>query len=415
MIENFKRETVYSKKNSIFLKFIPWLFIISLIFNYYLRSSVLPSFVAYFNLLLITTILIYILMNIKKINIRIIVILILILLIITSNNTTTYGTVTTIETLQSVLYLIFPLIIFCINIDEFEYLDFLYKFLKIFNRFMFFIFFLMIIDFFSTGEFFRQYSNFFPDFYPFYQKNTQGIVRYPSILGHQLITKTFFLLYFSLNFAYGKITQRYISNPILVICISVIAITLTGSKSGIVLLFVLIAYLNMKSRNFIILITVIIGTILLYYIGIFDSLLSRFLNTSLTTGRLEAWNQINYLLPPIKWFSGYGDLFFNNLKYFIKDYVITAAFEFPFITLIYMYGIIFTIFFYSIVFLSIILAAMRLEDKTILVAYLIFFVDINTYNQIVFNPDMVGLIILINFIFYTLIKSSNLKGDNLKI
>lgn len=400
------------KKDEVFARIFSFIFILSILVNYYLRSSIFISMFAYINILTFCFIIFYFLLNIKNVNVNILFIILLSIIIFISNKISIYGYDGFISTFQSILFLISPLLFFAVKHQSQNFSKFLSIFLRSFNIFILVVFILMIFDFLSSYQFYKIYISFFPKFSPFYQKGIGSLNRVPSIIGHQLITKTFFLLYFLLNFLYKKKSGIYISNPILIIFVSIIGITLTGSKTGIVLLLVALGYLNLQNRNFFILLSSILFILVFYYVGVFDSIIDRFLNTTLTTGRLKAWDQVKYGLPPIKFFYGYGDLFFYNLKYFYTETVITASFEFPFVSLTYMYGLLFTILFYFELFILPIIYFFKSKNIVVLFSYLLLVVDFNTYNQIVFNPDFVAYIVMINYLFFALSNMNKKENNN---
>lgn len=228
-----------------------------------------------------------------------------------------------------------------------------------------------------------------------------GTKRLYSYMGHPLFNTQLYLMFYILNMIHGRYIKKILPTSLIVI-ISALGIALTMSKSGMIL-FILCLLLIQQNKSKLINITIItIGLILAFQIGIFDNTIARFTG-SLTTGRsekaleLQMWN-----IYPIKFFTGYGLDF--AFKYNSIINWASAAFEYPYKKFALELGILSNILIYINIAVYPMIEVIKSKKYTLVIAFLIMFVDINIYNGLAILGDNMLIWCLFSFIIINLSK-----------
>lgn len=209
-----------------------------------------------------------------------------------------------------------------------------------------------------------------------YATDTEGI-RFYSFFGHPLVNSTLFNAFFIMNTLYNKHHKPLM--PSYACCIiSFISLTFCGSKTG---LFVALAvalitfYQNMKLM--ISLGVIFIGIALS---GLMNNLITRLSHGSLASGRLTMLASLlkdpNY---SFHFLYGYGN-------YVAPEYS-PAAFEFPFVTFSFQYGILFALLVLGIPFLYVTIKLLKKGSVHIWLIWLLLFGQVNTYTCLAQDLD----------------------------
>ena len=232
--------------------------------------------------------------------------------------------------------------------------------------------------------------------------------RLVSYFGHALLTSEMVLVFF----IFHLIDEFYVRKAHKIVFPTIEAVfimALTGSKTGIVLLAVLLLmfYGSKKTIKYIPLISVAIY--LVYRFGIFDAVLSRFMigaeQGDLTTGRLTAFlrlRNVGYL--DFSFFSGHrSDLINSNTT-------LIAALENPVLRWAYRYGIAFAILMSIRVFVLPAVRQAKCNNIRIFICSLVYLVDIMTYDTVCSIGDNMLLYCTVIYILYC---ASSYAADNI--
>ncbi|OCA84625.1 O-antigen ligase family protein [Bacillus sp. FJAT-27986] len=231
------------------------------------------------------------------------------------------------------------------------------------------------------------------------QQSRSGYRLY-SFMGHPLFNTQLYLMFFTLNMIYNNYFQKLLSEKIVVL-IALIGIAMTASKTGFLLIFIAIIFLLYKKSSLKYLVSIFvlftIIAILVTCTDLFANTLSRFAEGSLTTGRAEKWEEVSSLnYFPIKFFIGYG----HGFTFVYNNYIdwASAAFEYPFRMFSLELGVFLTIFIYISIGVYPMLKLIQRRQFYLLMAYLIVFVDVNTYNGLSLTGDYMLVFTLYIFI-----------------
>ena len=118
---------------------------------------------------------------------------------------------------------------------------------------------------------------------------------------------------------------------------------------------------------------------LLYFLGAFDAIITRFSTSSLTTGRLEALQK--YLpsgIEPVRFFSGYGSNVILNSSHPLTK--LRAAFEFPLLMFAHDYGILFAVIHIGGLFAYASWRFIRNKNWSPWLCWSLLFAEVNTFN-----------------------------------
>ena len=209
-------------------------------------------------------------------------------------------------------------------------------------------------------------------------QSTRDVYRMYSFMGHPLFNTQLYLSFFITNMLYCKYYKKILPKS-LVLIISILGIAMTASKSGFILFFVSIILFNgnkIKIKYYFILFT---GVFIAFKLNIFDNIITRFMDGSLTSGRSEIWNTVSMLdMYPIKVFVGYG----NSFTFYYNKLIpwASAAFEYPIRMFSLELGVINAVLIYLCIFIYPMWTLLKEKNIDILLGYIIIFIDINTYN-----------------------------------
>lgn len=290
------------------------------------------------------------------------------------------------------------------------------KLLKYFNFFVYIIFGIYIVDTltnfaimkFLTSTVIPGISNWVP--------NSAGIFsyRFASFMGHYLMNALIYNMFYLLNMCYTRTHGKSIVSTKIVMAISMIGVLSTGSKTGIFIFLVSLFWFNLKgekrTRNFIMLIICIISA---YYIGLFDLVFSRLSNESLTTGRNEVWTMIFAQKElELRFFTGYGESIDSILTNLVGSWHTAIAKEYPFLILIYKFGIINVIGMVYFIVIKPCIKAIKNGNSCIAFSIFMIFVEMNMFNAYLVLTDAVLLFLL--FIMILKLMDSRKVESNLE-
>ncbi len=220
--------------------------------------------------------------------------------------------------------------------------------------------------------------------------------RKPSIMGHYLPTAEVYIIYYVIHyFTRHQFKTMYIVSMI----ISVIGISMTASKGGIVLIIGLILVFNIN--DFKVMLTSLTALGIAYASGLFTAVINRFADGDLTSGRSEMWEYLNKIyndLTPLVYGHGSESTHWLNQKHEWAS----AAFEYPFRAFAYEYGVIFTVLFYILAFVYPCLRLLKEKRFDYLIGYAAVFVYCNTYNGWVLGYDYMFLYCIFTFVVLNL-------------
>lgn len=312
---------------------------------------------------------------------------------------------------SSIVYIVLPL--FFLDAEVLNGIDrkkFITTVLKILNFFVIIIVAIMFCDQISGCAVTRAMAGLFP-YLNNYLPSSSGFLQFRSntYLGHELYNTHFIIMFYMLNMLYrSKFGEAMLDIKIMHI-IGVLGIAFTQSKMGAILLFVAIVYFNYNSRNrFVNTMLVFLGISILYYVGLFDAIISRFQSTSFTTGRLTWLNYLSdYYGLEIRLFGGYGE---NLTSYFISklrgnyseswsQMIVTAAFESPFLIISYRYGLLIAVLLFLKMFFGTFFSIWKAKSRSLLLCYVLMIVQVVAFNQLIYNPDLLCCVLLWNVVF----------------
>lgn len=166
--------------------------------------------------------------------------------------------------------------------------------------------------------------------------------RYVSFYGHPLESVMIYLAFLVWTLILLKTKTRK-TNSILDIAMAFLGIAICGSKSGLLLAAVLVVVCLCGVKNLKYMIGILVIVLLLYYLGVFDMVVHRFV-TSIEMGDLSTTRN-KYVALLIS----NGTLEFNWLSghTFVRETEgMTAALEYPVLSFAFICGILFTILIY---------------------------------------------------------------------
>lgn len=405
----------YNKANKVLV----WMIFFSVfILSYYIRRSMMGS-IADINIIYFFASLILLYLNRKYIDkicffmISFISVWIIIIGYLSGN-------LSIISGIKVLLVIMFPMYIITLELRGKYWFDIITKFIKAYNYFIIILFVIGIIDPIINFRIMKTLGTVLvPELSGLIFANANvNMYRYTSVMGHALVTKELFIIFFLINSCYYyKCKKGLINNKVLTV-ISLIGVLLTSSKVGIVIIIISIIastivttpVFSKKIKSLIITIAFFIIT---YYLGFFDILIKRLLNESLTTGRSEAWNIVqSFDFINIKFFTGYGNTLHNAMAILTDRTIAGAALEYPLRILALQYGLFITV---SIVFVIAIYPIVKLARKKeyyFIFCFILLFIETNTYNGLILKPDN---IIIYNLFIMILMCISNMKRESKQI
>lgn len=317
------------------------------------------------------------------------------------------------NTILSYLNFTIPLFLIPIKLNKDNFRKFFLSFVKVINFAILIITLGGIIDFLFNNIFMDSIVNMMGnDFQRTYLTyRSQDIWRLYSIYGSPLMNVELYLIFYIVNHIKNRyfVRVKFIN---LIKLIAIIGIGLTSSKVGLVLALLTLVLVRGTKKGMT-KTAIYTGGILLFLficlnLGLFNNTLERFSTGSLSTGRSEAWNTFKNLnLYPIKIFSGYGLNFTFELNNIVP--YLSAAFEYPFRMFSLEYGVLQMIFIYSAIAIYPFLYLIKRKHYYLLVALLIVFLDVNTFNGLSLLGDY--MLIFCIYIFLILNSSLYIEGN----
>ncbi|MDJ8953236.1 hypothetical protein [Clostridium perfringens] len=375
------------------------------IFGYTIRVSTIPS-LQYISILFIIGLIGYLYCNRKNISIKN-----LIIVLVFMSSTLISDFINEVSVNQWILYFFMntlSLFILIVNEDKIKMNSLNIKLLiKKFNLFIFIIFGIYLFDLFTSsmimkflsGKFIHSISMWVPQDTPLFNS------RYASYIGHYLYTDFVYLSFYSINTLYNKYFEDYSIKSFYLNIISIVGVISTGSKTGLLVLFLLIIIFNGKKVKTIL--VMIIGVFGLYVLGFFNIVLNRVQTENFSTGRFESWKHILELnVLKINIFHGIGDDFFSYINQFVDFGTSGIITEFPVFCMLFKVGVIG--FCCYMLILLIIPICKLIKKKSIygaLVLALLFFV-MGSYNGLLAYPDTQILYELVIVFTFLIINSS---------
>ncbi|HFD1906508.1 hypothetical protein ACV3US_05625 [Clostridium perfringens] len=191
---------------------------------------------------------------------------------------------------------------------------------------------------------------------------------------------------------------------------------MTASKTGFFLIIISLFLVNNSRKNnkkkFLTYLMIVILVIIIFKIGIFQNVIDRLQNGSLTTGRSEQWEVIKkFNIYPIKFWRGYGNGF--TFKYNEVIPWASAAFEYPFRMFSLELGIFTMINIYFCLLVYPIIRLISRKSFSLVVPFIILFIDVNTYNGLALNGDYMFIFCI--FIFCILNLSKKLRKNKFEL
>ena len=213
----------------------------------------------------------------------------------------------------------------------------------------------------------------------FFPTTVRGMLLDSEIFRAVNIVAWFAILIFYVT---GVLAHRYKvfqGTEIVYTAIAVIAMAITTSKMGIVLILVGILYFNFNRKRIRYIVIMTLVGYATYSIGLFDAILERFnvafSSGDITTGRNTALVAL-YSSGALS-FDLLGGAGFTNMST-----AMIAALEYPLLRLAYRHGIIYAVIVLLSVFVIPAIRLIRAHKMDLFVALLLIALDINTFDSI---------------------------------
>lgn len=357
--------------------------------------------------------------KLKKINFKGILCIFLIIPLILYADFKSGSSIKSIVT--SIVYLVFPLLLMDIDIIKRDKrYEFIHCILSILNFFVILNVCIMFLDQISGCMITKAMTTIFPAIRE-YIPSSFGFLKFRSVtyLGHELYITHLILMFYMMNMLYYKFYSKYLVRISVIYIVTIFGILFTQSKLGVILIFAAIFYFNFNKKNRMInIVLLLLGIVCLYYIGFFDVIIYRFKNTSFDTGRTTWLNYLrnNYGLS-IQILGGYGE---NMNSYFQSRLlsthssnwarvIVTAAFESPMLLIAYRYGVLVSILWLSKIYLTTLIPILKSKCFTLVVVFMLLFIHNMSFNQLVYNNDLLICVLIRNIVFLCFVEEWNNK------
>ncbi|NMF04833.1 hypothetical protein ACUH7Y_05390 [Clostridium beijerinckii] len=388
---------VIIKKRDILYNIHLMLFVGTFIISYQLRGIVASGKLQSINLIAIIAILIILFTLRKYLNYKLLM-LILITLLLTIYSQEINGR-SIVENFVIISCVLIPTLLNVITIrDKEKFKAILFLYLKIFNFIVALLLIFAVIDRFTNNYIAKAFAEIFNNQTFYDSVYSDANTRYYSFMGHPLYNAQLFLMFYILNVLANRYFGKKI-NGVLITIISLSGVAFTASKTAIILISISLLTLNTysKSKKVLYCIVLAILVVIFFKFGIFDNIIYRFTSGTLTSGRNEMWSILqDYNIFPIKFLSGYGSGFNSIYNSYVQG--ASMAFEYPIKLFQLEYGVLFTIFLYIIIFIYPLYTLIVRKHYTLIMSFIIVFLDVNTYNGIGLGMD-----IMLMFCVYTYI------------
>ena len=262
------------------------------------------------------------------------------------------------------------------------------KLIRIYNKFVYLIFIIYLVDLLTGSLIMRTLADNWLTCIANWVPRGKSLFtsRYASYLGHYLFTDVIYVGYYILNAFYKHSFFDETEKPIIMHIVAVIGVISTGSKTGLLILSVLLVVFNIKKIKY--MIALIAGAFALYFAGFFNILLGRLSTEEFSTGRFGAWQTLfNMKVLKLNLFYGIGDGFFEYIHRFVDFGTAGIATEFPILCLLFKVGVIGFIAYIALMLLIPgyeLLKRKNLYGAACIGAYLFL---IATYNGLTAYPD----------------------------
>ena len=262
------------------------------------------------------------------------------------------------------------------------------KLIRMYNKFVYLIFIIYLVDLLTGSLIMRTLADNWLTCIANWVPRGKSLFtsRYASYLGHYLFTDVIYVGYYILNAFYKHSFFDETEKPIILHIVAVIGVISTGSKTGLLILSVLLIMFNIKKIKY--MIALIVGAFALYFAGFFNILLGRLSTEEFSTGRFGAWQTL-FSMKVMKFnlFYGIGDDFFEYIHRFVDFGTAGIATEFPILCLLFKVGVIGFIAYIALMLL--IPGYELLRKKNLYGAGCIgaYFFLIATYNGLTAYPD----------------------------
>lgn len=262
------------------------------------------------------------------------------------------------------------------------------KLIQTYNKFVYLIFIIYLVDLLTGSLIMRTLADNWLTCIANWVPRGKSLFtsRYASYLGHYLFTDVIYVGYYILNAFYKHSFFDETEKPIIMHIVAVIGVISTGSKTGLLILSVLLIVFNIKKIKY--MIALIAGAFALYFAGFFNILLGRLSTEEFSTGRFGAWQTLfNMKVLKFNLFYGIGDGFFEYIHRFVDFGTAGIATEFPILCLLFKVGVIGFIAYIALMLL--IPGYELLKRKNLYGAACIgaYFFLIATYNGLTAYPD----------------------------
>lgn len=279
----------------------------------------------------------------------------------------------------------FPLLIIGINLKKEELTIIFNKCLSLLNTVVCILMVLGIFDYITKGSFqlFLLKYGFFNERYVELVKmeSAGGTYRYYSLFGHPLRTAQLFLTFFILNNIFNKYFYTKM-NPFIVSVITLIGVTLSNSKTGVLLSLILILFFNSsqskKGKRIYWFLSLVMLIFLLSSQFFGSTVLKRVSAADLSGGRNDLVHALINGTIEKPGFLGGGTNF--SLKVSSTGDSGATSFEYPLIMFSYDLGIGPTLFLYIILLIYPLYKLIMYRNYYLAFMLIILSLDVNSYN-----------------------------------
>lgn len=284
------------------------------------------------------------------------------------------------------------------------------KLIQTYNKFVYLIFIIYLVDLLTGSLIMRTLADNWLTCIANWVPRGKSLFtsRYASYLGHYLFTDVIYVGYYILNAFYKHSFFDETETPIIMHIVAVIGVISTGSKTGLLILSVLLIVFNIKKIKY--MIALIAGAFALYFAGFFNILLGRLSTEEFSTGRFGAWQTL-FDMKVLKFnlFYGIGDGFFEYIHRFVDFGTAGIATEFPILCLLFKVGVIGFIAYIALMLLIPCYELLKRENLYGAACIGAYFFLIATYNGLTAYPDTQIVYIIVVLLIELINKAAKKK------
>lgn len=284
------------------------------------------------------------------------------------------------------------------------------KLIQTYNKFVYLIFIIYLVDLLTGSLIMRTLADNWLTCIANWVPRGKSLFtsRYASYLGHYLFTDVIYVGYYILNAFYKHSFFDETETPIIMHIVAVIGVISTGSKTGLLILSVLLIVFNIKKIKY--MIALIAGAFALYFAGFFNILLGRLSTEEFSTGRFGAWQTL-FDMKVLKFnlFYGIGDGFFEYIHRFVDFGTAGMATEFPILCLLFKVGVIGFIAYIALMLLIPCYELLKRENLYGAACIGAYFFLIATYNGLTAYPDTQIVYIIVVLLIELINKAAKKK------